>query len=101
MDGSSPPQAVAALPLFDIVKTGDSPPEPFNEAGERPLSGIRVLDLTHVIAGPVGGRTLAEHGADVLRLKSPHRPRQLRLEIDSGHGKRSAQLDLRQDQDTA
>ncbi len=94
-------QAVSTLPLFDIVKIGDSPPEPLNEAGERPLSGIRVLDLTHVIAGPVGGRTLAEHGADVLRLKSPHRPRQLRLEIDSGHGKRSAQLDLRQDQDAA
>jgi crotonobetainyl-CoA:carnitine CoA-transferase CaiB-like acyl-CoA transferase len=92
-------EAVSTLPLFDIVTIGDRPPEPLNEAGERPLSGIRVLDLTHVIAGPVGGRTLAEHGADVLRLKSPHRPSQLRLEIDSGHGKRSAQLDLRQDQD--
>ncbi len=91
-------QAIAPLPLLDIVKIADSPPEPL-KAGDRPLSGIRALDLTHVIAGPVGGRTLAEHGAEVLRLTAPHRPLQPRLLIDSGHGKRSAYLDLRQAKD--
>jgi crotonobetainyl-CoA:carnitine CoA-transferase CaiB-like acyl-CoA transferase len=91
-------QAVATLPLFDIIKIADSPPEPLS-AGERPLSDIRVLDLTHVIAGPVGGRTLAEHGADVLRLTAPHRPVQERLLVDTGHGKRSAYLDLQRAKD--
>jgi crotonobetainyl-CoA:carnitine CoA-transferase CaiB-like acyl-CoA transferase len=86
-------QAVAALPIFEIIRIGDAAPQPL-PTGTRPLSGIRVLDLTRIIAGPVGGRTLAAHGADVLAITSPNLPTIPSLVIDTGRGKRSASLDL-------
>ena len=86
--------AVAALPLMEIMRIGDSAPEPL-PAGDRPLSSIRVLDLTRVLAGPTCARTLAEHGADVLRITSAHLPSLGYQELDTGHGKLSAELDLR------
>jgi len=54
-----------------------------------------VLDLTRIIAGPVCGRTLAAHGADVLLVSSPHLPSVEQLVIDTGRGKLSTYLDLR------
>jgi crotonobetainyl-CoA:carnitine CoA-transferase CaiB-like acyl-CoA transferase len=90
--------AIAALPLMEIVRIGDSPPEPL-PAGKRPLSGIRVLDLTRVLAGPTCARTLAEHGADVLKITGAHLPNLGYQEFDTGHGKLSAQLDLREQRD--
>jgi len=87
--------AVGALPLLEIQKIGDAPPEPAG-SGARALSGVRVLDLTRVIAGPVGGRTLAAYGADVLLVSAPHLPNLPGLVIDTGLGKLSASLDLRQ-----
>jgi crotonobetainyl-CoA:carnitine CoA-transferase CaiB-like acyl-CoA transferase len=91
--------AVAALPLMEIVRIGDSPPEELRK-GDRPLSGVRVLDLTRVIAGPTCARTLAEHGADVLKITGAHLPSLGRQEYDTGHGKLSAHLDLREAKDT-
>jgi crotonobetainyl-CoA:carnitine CoA-transferase CaiB-like acyl-CoA transferase len=61
---------LAERPLVEIVKIGDSDPEPFTPAA-RPLSGLRVLAATHVIAGNVMARTLAEHGAEVLQIAHP------------------------------
>ena len=90
--------AVASLPLLEIEKIGDSPPEPLPE-GSRPLSGVRVLDLTRVLAGPTCARTLAEHGADVMKITAPHLPSIPAQEYDTGHGKLSAHLDLRQPND--
>jgi len=87
-------QAVAGLPLFSIEQIGDAPAKPL-PAIERPLAGIRVLDLTRIIAGPVCGRTLAAHGADVLLITAPHLPSMLPLVIDTGRGKLSASIDLR------
>src|SRR5262252_1410974 len=86
--------AVAALPLMEIMRIGDSAPEPL-PTGDRPLSGIRVVDLTRVLAGPTCARTLAEHGADVLRITGAHLPSLGYQELDTGHGKLSAELDLR------
>jgi crotonobetainyl-CoA:carnitine CoA-transferase CaiB-like acyl-CoA transferase len=86
--------AVAALPLLEIIRIGDSAPEPLPN-GKRPLSGIRVLDLTRVLAGPTCARTLAEHGADVMKITAAHLPNLGYQEWDTGHGKLSAQLDLR------
>jgi hypothetical protein len=60
-----------------------------------PLAGIRVLDLTRVIAGPVCTRTLALLGADVLRIDPPHLPEPEWQHLDTGHGKRSALLNAR------
>ena len=64
-------------------------------AGARPLAGVKVLDLTRVIAGPVCGRTLAAHGADVLNITAAHLAMMEALVIDTNRGKLSAQLDLR------
>ena len=88
-------RALAALPTFTIEKIGDAPPQPLPE-GDRPLAGVRVLDLTRVIAGPVCGRTLAAHGADVLLVTAQHLPQMGPLVIDSGRGKRAAFIDLRE-----
>src|SRR5208282_368469 len=87
-------KALATLPLFEIVKIGDAPAEKLPD-GDRPLSGVRVLDLTRVLAGPSSARTLAEHGADVLKITAAHLPNLGYQEFDTGHGKLSAQLDLR------
>jgi len=92
--------AIASLPLLEIVKIGDAPVEKLPD-GDRPLSGVRVLDLTRVLAGPTCARTLAEHGADVLKITAPHLPNIGYQEFDTGHGKLSAHLDLRQSQDLA
>ncbi|CAN5137990.1 CoA transferase [soil metagenome] len=88
-------RAIASLPVIEIVKIGDSPPEPL-PLGDRPLHGIRVVDITRVLAGPTCARTLAEHGAEVMKITASHLPNLGYQEWDTGHGKLSAQLDLRE-----
>ncbi|MSP30560.1 MAG: CoA transferase [Acetobacteraceae bacterium] len=87
-------KAIAALPLMEVIKIGEAPVEAL-PAGNRPLAGVGVLDLTRVLAGPTCARTLAEHGADVMKITAPHLPNLGYQEWDTGHGKLSAQLDLR------
>ena len=89
-------KALAGLPLFEIERIGDAPAQPPHRGGaDRPLTGVRVLDLSRIIAGPVAGRALAHHGADVLMINGPHLPNIAPLVIDNGRGKRSAVVDLR------
>jgi len=93
-------QALAAEPVVSIERIAGAPPtapEPLPPltGGQAPLHGLRVLDLTRIIAGPVCGRTLAAHGAQVLRISAAHLPDIEMLVIDSGRGKRNAHLDLR------
>ena len=87
-------RAVAKLPLFSIEKIGDAPSRPL-VAAERPLADVKVLDLTRIIAGPVCGRALAAHGADVMLITASHLAAMLPLVIDTGRGKLSASIDLR------
>ncbi|KIU45526.1 MULTISPECIES: CoA transferase [Bradyrhizobium] len=96
---SATPQAqeLAKLPLISIEKIGEAAPKPW-PAGDRPLAGIRVLDLSRVIAGPVAGRTLAAHGADVLLISGPDLPAIPWLTIDTGRGKLTTFLELRSEE---
>jgi crotonobetainyl-CoA:carnitine CoA-transferase CaiB-like acyl-CoA transferase len=85
--------ALALLRVMTFEKIGDAPPRPW-PGGSRPLEGLRVLDLSRVIAGPVAGRTLAAHGADVMLVASPNLPAIPWLTVDTGRGKLSAFADL-------
>jgi crotonobetainyl-CoA:carnitine CoA-transferase CaiB-like acyl-CoA transferase len=86
-------QAIGRLPLMSVERIGDAVPRAWPQ-GIRPLAGIKVLDLTRIIAGPVGTLTLAAHGADVMLVTSPNLPSVAPLVIDTGRGKLSAQIDL-------
>lgn len=86
--------AAAAEAPLEITRIADAPREPLRD-GPRPLSGVRVLDLTRVLAGPTCGKTLGEHGADVLRIVGPGLANSGVLDLDTGLGKLSACLDLR------
>jgi crotonobetainyl-CoA:carnitine CoA-transferase CaiB-like acyl-CoA transferase len=90
-------RALAALPTITIEKIGEAAPKPW-PAGDRPLAGLRVLDLSRVIAGPVAGRTLAAHGADVLLISGPDLPAIPWLTIDTGRGKLSGFAELKSEQ---
>lgn len=77
----------------EIERIGDADPRPFERAS-RPLSGVRIIDMAHVLAGPVTSRVLAEQGADVIHVSSPQQPDPVHTVIDTGFGKRSAFIDL-------
>jgi hypothetical protein len=94
-------KALAALPVMTIEKIGEAAPKPFPKlwpSGERPLAGARVLDLSRVIAGPVAGRTLAAHGADVLLVSGADLPAIPWLTIDTGRGKLTTFIDLKREE---
>ena len=88
------------IPVIEIEKIADGPKVPFSmEQVIAPLSGIKVLDFTHVLAGPRSARTLAEYGADVLHVTSPTYPDTFAQHLGVDVGKRCTYLDLREDED--
>ncbi|WP_019546789.1 CoA transferase [Streptomyces sulphureus] len=94
---SQHPQRIAesTRPLVRTARLDEEPPAALGRAAVAgPLDGLRVLDLTRVVAGPVATRTLGALGADVLRLDPPHLPELPDTWADTGFGKRSATLDL-------
>jgi crotonobetainyl-CoA:carnitine CoA-transferase CaiB-like acyl-CoA transferase len=91
-------QALLPLPPVEVVKLSDGDPVPL-PAGDRPLAGLKVLDLTRVLAGPASARTLAEHGADVLHIASPKLPSVPPYVLATNAGKLSAYLDLNEADD--
>jgi CoA-transferase family III len=94
--------ALTERELVDLEKIGDAPPLvwPALAKASRPLSSLRVLELTRILAGPVAGRTLAAYGADVMLVNSPHLPN-IDAIIDTSRGKLSALADLRKTDDRA
>ena len=84
---------MAKTPPIVLKKIGDAPPLRLESAAQ-PLEGVRVLDLTRVLAGPTVGRTLAAHGAEVLGVRGEKLPTIDVFDLDTGHGKRSTFLDL-------
>jgi crotonobetainyl-CoA:carnitine CoA-transferase CaiB-like acyl-CoA transferase len=89
-------QELAGTPLVVREHLGHAPARAWTDDPDRPLDGVRVLDLTRVIAGPVAGRDLALAGARVLRVDPPA-PAEIEWQhLDSGQDKHSAVLDLAQ-----
>ncbi|MEV0528744.1 CoA transferase [Streptomyces sp. NPDC050439] len=86
---------VAKQPLLTTARLDEATERVLGDAA-LPCAGLRVLDLTRVLAGPVATRTLALLGADVLRIDAPQLPESQEAHNDTGMGKRSATLDLAQ-----
>jgi crotonobetainyl-CoA:carnitine CoA-transferase CaiB-like acyl-CoA transferase len=93
--------ALAAQPVLRVERIADAPPRawapwPTGQQGALPLDGLRVLDLTRILAGPVAGRTLAAYGADVMLVNAPYLPN-IESIADTSRGKLSAHIDLKTD----
>ncbi len=86
-------QGRLAGPPIVLKKIGEAPPLRLSDS-DMPLDGVRVLDLTRVLAGPVCSRVLASHGAEVLAIRAERLPTVNLFDLDTGAGKRLAYLDL-------
>lgn len=91
---------LASKPIVEIEKIGESDPIPMPEGLGSVLEGIKVLDCTHVIGGPVTARTMAEFGADVLHISKPNYPDHMNWRLETDIGKKAAYCDFENEQDT-
>ena len=91
--------ALSEASVIEIEKIADNAPVLFDAGATSPLQGIRVLDFTHVLAGPRSARTLAEYGVYVLHISSPAYPDTFAQHLGVDEGKKCAYLDLRETAD--
>lgn len=97
-------KAIADFPILinKVSKiTPYMPPVPSAVEDNKCLRGIRVVEMSRVIAAPVAGKTLAAHGADVIWITSPSLPALPDLDLDLSRGKRTVQLDIEKSEDKA
>jgi crotonobetainyl-CoA:carnitine CoA-transferase CaiB-like acyl-CoA transferase len=97
-------KANAHVELFETHRVDDGTPASWWKLAdqgsvERPLAGLKVLDLTRVIAAPAVTRSLAEYGASVMRITSPNLPDMSALHPDLSWGKWQCELDFHDDKD--
>lgn len=95
--------ALVNMPPFTVERSEKrTPPIPFGGAdSQHALRGIKVLELCRIIAGPTIGRSLAAHGATVLKVTSSSLPDVSFFQVDVNTGKHTTNLDLKTDSDRA
>ncbi|PSN60747.1 CoA-transferase family III [Corynespora cassiicola Philippines] len=100
-------KSLAAHPLVNVKKQTHAVPTPpvafppLDPNDKRPLAGVKVIEMTRVIAGPQVGTVLASFGADVIRLNAPHLPDINIFQLTLNAGKRTTTVDLRNESDRA
>ncbi len=94
-DESDQGRILRARAPVEVTRLADSPRESLAADGDAPLSGVRTLDLTRVLAGPTCARTLAQYGSEILYVASAALPTVEAFVADTNHGKRSTWLDLK------
>jgi crotonobetainyl-CoA:carnitine CoA-transferase CaiB-like acyl-CoA transferase len=88
-------QAMSELPIVTMEKFGDAKQRVLPEAKHRPLEGVRVIDVTHVVAGPWATRVMADHGADVISIRNPAFPFLYPMIFSESYGKKQILLNFK------
>jgi hypothetical protein len=94
-------QAMIDLPIVSAERFGNAKKRLLPEASHRPLEGARVIDVTHVVAGPWGTRVLADHGADVISVRNPLFPFLYPVIFEESYGKKQILLHLKMEKSKA
>lgn len=87
--------ATARLPMFEIEQFGRTDGRKLGRARRRPLEGVRVIEMAHLVAGPTIGRLLAEQGAEVIKVQAPVSDWVLPLWLDVNWGKKCILTDVK------
>ncbi|KAM0387736.1 hypothetical protein ACHAQC_010387 [Fusarium culmorum] len=100
-------KSLAAHPLINVKSQHQAIPTPpvafpsLDPSDQRPLAGVKVVEMTRVIAGPQIGAILSSFGADVIRVNPPHLPDINIMQLTLNAGKRTIAIDLRKPEEAA